>query len=604
MSFKIIKKYLITIFVIFFISVNLIFAETYSKQQLIPADHWIYDALYTLYMEEGRCSIADMAPLSVKEIEFYLHTVDYEHLSVSGKKLYENIESFFEEEKISIDLEPVKIGFNLMLRPELMYKSNEEISWSYGTDYTNKNGEEYGYGTASSYYGNQYASPFILLPLYIDFSDLLIIETDASISKNFWAMTEPDNFTNIFWKGRDFEFSWPKSANASTGYLFQNGIGVNFHAGRAGLQIGKTKTGSLIYNKSFYTDFYVDFSIYSKNLKYSMNVSQISNRKYIYLHTIEASPWKWLKASVTEGTLLNQPFELRYLNPLMIMHSFASWDEYTTPLEEDIYGEAYVGQYMGINVEVTPCKYLRIYGNYAVTETQSVYELGNPTANAIPDGLGGQFGIDLTLPDNKHFGWYKANVEGIYTTPFLYVKQGANWSFYKDSHCMQRSYGTPYNSWIGSPFGSDAFGIHTSFAYDMPTKFALECSYLYLAHGENSFGMFNKKMTIDDVEYSAYYPSVLYKTKEYIEHHEKEISPEEKAMLLNADEAEKIARSYKLSGVVQYTNQIKLKGWYQINEHCKLDSQIIYYLIINNQNKKDNFAHGLEIDLGLDIKLF
>ena len=73
MSFKITKKYLITIFVIFFISVNLIFAETYSKQQLIPADHWIYDALYTLYMEEGRCSIADMAPLSVKEIEFYLH---------------------------------------------------------------------------------------------------------------------------------------------------------------------------------------------------------------------------------------------------------------------------------------------------------------------------------------------------------------------------------------------------------------------------------------------------------------------------------------------------------------------------------------------------
>ena len=69
-----------------------------------------------------------------------------------------------------------------------------------------------------------------------------------------------------------------------------------------------------------------------------MNVVQINPEKYIYLHTIEVTPWKWLKASVTEGTLLNEPFELRYLNPLMIMHSFASWNQYLTQAEDEIYG--------------------------------------------------------------------------------------------------------------------------------------------------------------------------------------------------------------------------------------------------------------------------
>ena len=93
---------------------------------------------------------------------------------------------------------------------------------------------------------------------------------------------------------------------------------------------------------------------------------------------------------------------------------------------------------MGVNVEIVPYKNIRLYGSVVVTETQSSYELGSAVGDAIPDGIGGQFGLDLSIPDNKHGGFYSANIEGIYTSPYLYIKQGADWSFYKDSHCISQ----------------------------------------------------------------------------------------------------------------------------------------------------------------------
>ena len=61
------------------------FAQIHSSQQLIPSEHWIYDALYMLNAESGRTSLADNAPLSAAEIKMYLDAVDEDALSASGK---------------------------------------------------------------------------------------------------------------------------------------------------------------------------------------------------------------------------------------------------------------------------------------------------------------------------------------------------------------------------------------------------------------------------------------------------------------------------------------------------------------------------------------
>lgn len=582
------KKVISTIVIVFsFVTFNL-FAESYSASQLIPAEHWIYDSLYMLYNESGEALVMDTAPLSVGEIRQSLSYIDYEKLSYSGQKIYDRINEYLGEKKFTIDMKPIKVGFNIKFHPAFMFKSNEDIEWSYGTDFAQKNE---GYGAANDYYNNFLTQPFLRAPLYIDFADIAIIDCQASISKNFWGMTENYNFMNIFYKPEDFEFSWPLNANASIGYVFKNGLAVNFHVARQGLQFGHTKTGSIIYNDTFQTDFYTLLRVSGKKLKYEMGITQVDNTKFLYTHQIDFTLWKWFKLGILEGTLLNEPFELRYLNPLMIMHSFASWTQYSDPWEEKYYGESHICAYMGIKFDIIPYKNIRIYGLFAQTEIQPPTELGTPEANSIPDGIGLQLGIEVQHGD-KSGGMYKFVLEGIYTNPFLYIKHGAEWSMYRKSYSMTKNGTIPICSWIGTPFGPDSLGGQISAEYKYLDKWSAELSYLFMAHGENSFGLFSHKTTRDGREFYDYYPAAKYRL------YKDQWTPDQIA------ENERFARSWALTGIIQYTNRITAHGSYKFNEHFSIEGQVIYTIIFNNNNIFNNFQHGIEAGIAGTISLF
>ena len=576
------KKVISTIVIVFsFVTFNL-FAESYSASQLIPAEHWIYDSLYMLYNESGEALVMDTAPLSVGEIRQSLSYIDYEKLSYSGQKIYDRTHEYLGEKKFTIDMKPIKVGFNIQFHPAFMFKSNEDIEWSYGTDFAQKNE---GYGAANDYYNNFLTQPFLRAPLYIDFADIAIIDCQASISKNFWGMTENYNFMNIFYKPEDFEFSWP--LNANVGYVFKNGLAVNFHVARQGLQFGHTKTGSIIYNDTFQTDFYTLLRVSGKKLKYEMGITQVDNTKFLYTHQIDFTLWKWFKLGILEGTLLNEPFELRYLNPLMIMHSFSAWEDYSDVMEKRIYGESHVAAYMGIQVEAIPVKNMRLYLLYAQNEIQSEIEKSSFNGNAMPDSLGGQLGMELTIPDNRHNGWWIGTLEGIYTTPYLYLKQGKDWSLYSERYNMQSDSDYPICSWIGTPFGPDALGFQARIGYSKIRKWNAEIDYLFVAHGTNSFGLFDNTVEINGETYYAYYPSVLYRLG-----------------LLGYADAANVARDYKLTGTIQYTNQVTLKGTYVINKHLELNGQGIYSFIFNNKNEPGDFQHGFEFSVALEYTVF
>ena len=99
--------------------------------------------------------------------------------------------------------------------------------------------------------------------------------------------------------------------------------------------------------------------------------------------------------------------------------------------------------------------------------------------------------------------------------------------------------------------------------------------------------IFSSKVLIDGVEYSAYYPSVL------------------RSMGLISDkEAIDMARTLNLTGIIQYTNQIELNGKYFLNEHASFNSKIVYSFVFNNKNQEGVFAHGIELSVGSELKLF
>ena len=596
-----------------------VFSQGYSSQQLIPAGHWVYEAINSLCLESKFLSIADNAPLSVLELKFYLSTIDYDSLSYGGKILYDKTLECLNEKKFAINLNPVKIGINLEANPVVITRTNKEIDWSMSTDYTGKSVTDnytandnlfYAYGTdkvsdaefmksgyisESSYTGNEFTKPLVVIPLFFDIADKFVIETDFSLGASQFGLLKDDYFNhNLRYDLSQYDFYTPKTANASFGHVFDSGWGFNIHVARSGLQIGNSATGSIIYNNTFDTNVYFHTEIFSRRFKYEMNVAEINHtdnqEKFLYLHSMEIIPWKWLKIGFLEGTLINGGFSLRYMNPLMILHSFGTWTEMNSDWEEKVYGEAHTCAYMGISLEILPCKNTRIYCLYAQDEIQPPSELTSDTARAIPDGWGYQAGVEFKIPE-EHGGWYAAGIEAIYTTPYLYIKQAKEWSLYSYRYNMQSNGSTPMCSWIGTPFGPDAIGFQTKFGYTMPKKWSAEGNYLFLAHGSHSFGLFSEYSTYDYdgkmYVYNSYYPAVKFKTEQ-----------------MNAEEAANLARDFKLSGTVQFTNQFAVKGSYSFNDHVTAKAQLMYQFIFNNHNETGNFEHGLELSLGANCKLF
>lgn len=568
-------KKLFSLFFFFLILFSLeLNAQSRAKNdtQIIISGSWIYDALQNLQSQTKRIFFTQNQPMSVGEIKFYFNKIDFESLSDAGKKLYEKTEAALYSSQDFTPNHDLRLFANVTLSPEFYYKSNKNVEWSF--DYCLEN-------------------RFIEIPILFGFSDFATIESDFFLAKNYVAMQNPQNFTNIPYKSNHVEFYFPRFSYASAGFLFKNREGgINFHVGKEGLQLGSATLGSVVFNKTFETDFYSDLTFYTEYLKYSLKVSQVDNDSFLYLHSLDVRPFKNFRFSVIEGSLLNSSFQLRYLNPFMIMHQFASWqDDYAqmTPNEEKYYGEGYFCAYLAFTAEIIPFKNFRIYGLYAQNE---ILDLGGNRSDAslsVPDSLGGQLGFEYNFSLKNSL--LQINFETIYTSPYLYVKQSPAWSLFRSRNSPNTD--GPVNSWIGSPFGPDCFAFQLFSEYSPLSNWKISVGYLFKIHGENNAtSLFSKNNYDEEKKIYNYYPSVLYELAEE--------NRDEQKML----EAKNKGRYMWMTGIPEYTHQIAVSGSYSPFERLIFLGKFAYTFVFNNKNVSDNFQHGFELSFGLQYSLF
>ena len=545
-----------------------IFAKSGNNTQILQSGHWVYDDLYTLCMESKQSIFIDNQPLSIGELLFYLKNIDYENLSDNTKFIYDKLYSFLKQNDDFLPEQDVRLFVNLRLNPEFYYKTNDSIDWSFAYNY------------------HDFA---FTVPVIIGFSDYITIEPDFFIGKNYYYSQKNDNFINIPFAGNQMEFLFPRFAYGSTGKYFDN-WGFNFHVGKEGLKIGNTCTGSIIYNDTFETDAYFQLSFFNNILKYTMDVAQVDNSKYLYLHQLNIHPFSNFKFCMIEGSLLNSSFELRYLNPFMIMHSFGSWYDYKNKLTEQelkLYREGHFCAYLAFTFEYMPFSNIRIYGLYAQNEILDLGGSRSDSALSVPDSLGGQLGIQWNIP-LKNNSYLKNQFEAVYTSPYLYVKQSPDWSLFRSRTDMQTK--KNIGSWIGSPFGPDTFSLYFESSYYTSDKWSLGASYNFTIHGENSIeNLFSKKETYDGVEIYSYYPSVEYGLAE---------TEEQK------QDAKNKGRYMWMTGVNKFHNQFTLFSSYSILENLKAYLSFSYNFIFNNLNEEGIFSQGIEFIFGIEYKIF
>lgn len=551
-----------------------IFAMGKQSSQLIKAGHWLYDDLTLLSTESGITFILDVQPMSIGEINFFFNQLDYDKLSNSGKEVYNRVQKFLGKKDDFVVAEEFRFFLNGKLNPEFFYKTNKNIDWSFSPYYIKDNG--------------------ITMPVIIGFSDFFTFQSDFFYGKSQIVVPQPDNFTNLAILPKHSNFNYPDFSYFSFSKTF-NKWGVSSHIGKRGFQIGNPHMESILYSKLFDTDFYVQMNLFNNYMKYSMDVTQVSRDKYVYIHQLTFRPWKFCNLTILEGSLINAPFELRYMNPFNIMHEYAGWHDYDKT-ERGKYGESNFCAYLGLMFDIVPVKNLRIYGLYAQNE---MIDPGNGVSKeslSVPSSFGGQVGAEyiFALDNNAHL---KTNVEVVYTSPFLYLKASPNWSLYSE---RGDEYGNgTFSTWMGSPAGPDSFIVNASAKYDSNKKWDISASYKFMIHGDNYYNTLfsnNNKIDITDEGtnvidyYWNYYPYIKYR------HANGNTSIQDAAV------AE--ATNLWMSGNKEYSNQIKVLGNYRFYDNLELTGQVAYSFNFNNDNILNNFQQGIELAIALTYEIF
>ncbi len=561
--------------VIFFLCVifnSAVWGQILNNTQIIHSDHWIYDSLYKLGKETKTLGFYENTMLSAGEIKFYFEKINRESLSSSGKETYDQIKAFLYEDSNLIPSIPFlkddafKLEANLIFTPEFYYKSNEDIPWSFRYNFIDN---------------------FLTMPVIFGISDYFTIGTYPFISASNKGASDPKNLSNFPYHD-DFEFNFIRFSYGSTG-LYYDKWGVNLNINRQGLSIGNTQLGSIFYNKTFESDAYLQFNLFTNCFKYSGDIVQVDYSKYLFLHQIEFIAFKNFKLGVLEGSQLCQPAEIRFTIPFMFMHQFAAWEDYSRDTDVTPYAEENFCAYFGVLFEWTPINYTRFYLVYAQNELQTQPERHSPNGALYPDSYGYQIGADISIPAIND-GYWNIGLEGVYTSPYLYIKHTPKASMYRVREDNLSS--DQIMTWVGFPYGPDCLAGSLSFGYEKPSKWSVTLGYNLIAKGENDFSLFDPKKMVDSNDpkytdkYYDYYPpvAVRLKTKDY-------------------DSAKKDALNMIPTGTIQYTNQIFLNGSYIINSHFKLNGQFIYSIIKNSAHQKNNSQNGVELSLSLTYNL-
>ena len=475
-------------------------------QKILQPGDWAYDALAILSREQGRVFFSD-SRITVIQMENYLAEIDADSLSGSALVIYDSLTAYLESGYwLNFQSDAISGGLNLILQPELYYKTSESNFWIYNDHLRN---------------------PIVQIPWGFSLGTFITAEMELYFGQNEYAATFHENYINIPLDPLiQTDIHFPKRTYMSAGLPLGEASGFNFAIGLGDNFFGKTRTGSIIISEYLERTIYAQATVYSPVFKYTAQVLQYEPNKYHYMHYIQARPHRTLSVSLAEGVMVNAPLELRFLNPFTIIHSYEAYKTYRNynkdsghplndkvPLEElwdknpdgsDVYdrtndpnNQSRIGSYLGVKVEFQPLRFLRLYGLFAMNQFNLPMKEMQLHGTLYPNAAAFQAGLDLSIPAQR--GYWEFGVEGVYTYPYMYVLWDKGWSFFKEVVELDVMKNPYLRYWTGTPYGPDTIAGTLWTGFRSSTLWYAGFSFEFSARGERSeFGIFDRDNSIDD----------------------------------------------------------------------------------------------------------
>ncbi|MDR2499942.1 MAG: hypothetical protein LBD37_02520 [Treponema sp.] len=422
-------------------------------QKIIYPGDWVYGALAALTGEQ-RLAFFTGSTLTVSQAKAVLSELDESALSNAGKGLYDRLNALFAGDAlIALGLGAFNFGADPRAGPEGYFRTSRTVNWLYD---------------------NYRRQPLASLPVTLSWTPYLAAEMDIAAVQRFDALNQDANYGNFFLNHIDFNI--PRRAYLCFGIPLPYNSGIQGKIGIGEEYIGRTLLGSVILSDRLKDVTYGSLLFHAPAARYSANIIQLNADKYFYYHQVEARLFKRLTLSLVEGLLVNAPLELRFLNPVMIYHSFAAYSEYGEYRGER---DARCASFFGAKFDLNLFRYTRLYGLAALNELQTPGERSAEPDAFKPNSVGFQGGGEWHIPVSQ--GYWSLRVEGLYTFPFLYVLRNKDWSFYQSESGKSGA----VRSWTGTPLGPDTAAAAASAAFHGET-WSVSGSYLLAFQGERS----------------------------------------------------------------------------------------------------------------------
>jgi hypothetical protein len=422
-----------------------------SPFTVISAGDPVLEDLRFIVRESGKSFLSFTPPLSRDEVLLILENIDADNLTPAEAEAYSRVlEACNPKPLFSSGL--FSVGVHINAAVEARVRTNPDIPW------IQKDKE----------------SPAVLaIPVDLYFADRVQLYMEPVFTRGIPYYGEAGAYfgTNIPLEAGQVDISMPFRAFAAAG-----GSWWNFELGRDRLSYGLGRSGNMAISDT--PDFYdmARLSLFSPALKYSLLVSQIpfeinntsvpdttiqpaegditrTTQRYLYVHRFDIRLFRRVSIGLTEAIMVgNSPLEVRFLNPMMIFHSFSAWRDY------DRWGETaenrhadMVGSLFSIDFNWAVVRSLSLYGQFVMNELSTPYELEHYPDNQAPNATGFLAGAEYT----RDFAGWAASfyAEFMYSDPYLYTLS-TPFASYIWTRRISDLDGLRYN-WIGHAEGRD-----------------------------------------------------------------------------------------------------------------------------------------------------
>jgi hypothetical protein len=448
-------------------------AGAQGAQDSIPAGDWSFDALGLVYRDAGLAPMPVVAPMTRAELGALVDAIDPSRLSEQGLELYDRLAELGR----SSGKPGLSLRAGLSVGMDARCRSDESMAWS---------------GAPAD------RPSLIKAPIAVDLGDAATGFADLELREGYWASVLPSdeldgrrNWTGIP-DGWDYiDTGIPRRAGLSVG-----GDCWSFMLARDRIDLGAEDLGATTVSRYLDRVDFARLSFFSESFSWRSIVIQLQGRpvtldtddgtqassvsRYIYLHRADWRPSGKLSLGFTEGVLVAQPMELRFLNPFMSFHAMSAWKNYGD-------AEDSVGSLLGLDVCWAPIRGARAYGQVAANQIKTPFP--SEAGSLQPDAYALLGGFEWAVPYKK--GFFQAKLEGYYAAPWFATLYGRDWCYLSLRRELVAPEGHAWSkgdilSWLGSPYGRDAAVAKLEAAYLSPGAWKASVEYRLAALGERS----------------------------------------------------------------------------------------------------------------------